>query len=146
MTETLPVRYLLLLLTTELIWSQLCGKPTGNTFRVFHTPLVVKDSIKADTSLESILEKCGAIVRFFHHSSKASDKLKEVQTQLQLLEHRLIQAVETRWNSVFYMLERLSKQRPAVITALCLLGRNTLCLNDEEWSHLSQAIEAFRPF
>lgn len=94
--------------------------------------LIVKDSIKADTSLESILEKCGAIVRFLHHSTKASDKLKEVQVQLQLPEHRLIQAVETRWSSVFYMLERLSKQRQAVIAALCLLGRNTLCLNDEE--------------
>lgn len=40
--------------------------------------LVVKDSIKADMSLES---KCGAIVQFLHHSTKASDKLKEVQMQ-----------------------------------------------------------------
>lgn len=58
--------------------------------------LVVKDSIKAETGLVSILERCGAIVRFFHHSTKASDKLKEIQSQLQLPEHRLIQAVETR--------------------------------------------------
>ncbi|KAL1250778.1 hypothetical protein QQF64_018574 [Cirrhinus molitorella] len=44
------------------------------------------------------------------------------------------------------MLERLSEQRQAVITARCLLGRNALCLNDEEWSCISQAIEALRPF
>ena len=83
--------------------------------------LVVKDSIKAETGLVSILEKCGAIVRFFHHSTKASHKLKERQSQMQLPEHRLIQAVETRWNSVFYMLERLYEKQQAVITALCLL-------------------------
>ncbi|KAK3518752.1 hypothetical protein QTP70_010887 [Hemibagrus guttatus] len=44
------------------------------------------------------------------------------------------------------MLERLTEQRQAVTTALCLLGRNTFCLNDEEWSCISQAIEALRPF
>lgn len=103
--------------------------------------LVVKDSIKAEANFESILEKCSAVVRFFHHSTKASDKLKALQTQLQLPEHKLIQAVETRWNSVFYMLERLT-----VTTALCLLGRNTMCLSDDEWSCISQAIEALRPF
>uniref|UniRef100_A0AAQ5Y0H8 BED-type domain-containing protein n=1 Tax=Amphiprion ocellaris TaxID=80972 RepID=A0AAQ5Y0H8_AMPOC len=108
--------------------------------------LIVKDSIKADTSLESILEKCGAIVRFFHHSTKATDKLKEVQSQLQLPQHRLMQAVDTRWNSVLYMLERLYEQQQAITTALCLLGRNSLCLNGEEWSHITQAIEALRPF
>lgn len=43
------------------------------------------------------------------------------------------------------MLERLSEQQQAVVKALCLLGRNTLCLNDEEWSHISQTTEALRP-
>ncbi|XP_051793095.1 zinc finger BED domain-containing protein 4-like [Acanthochromis polyacanthus] len=108
--------------------------------------LIVKDSIKADTSLESILEKCGAIVRFFHHSTKATDKLKEVQNQLQLPQHRLMQAVDTRWNSVLYMLERLYEQQQAITTALSLLGRNSLCLNGEEWSHITEAFEALRPF
>lgn len=35
--------------------------------------LVVKDAIKTDTVLDSILEECGAIVKFFHQSTKASD-------------------------------------------------------------------------
>ncbi len=108
--------------------------------------LIVKDSIKADTSLESILEKCSAIVRFFHHSTRATDKLKELQSQLHLPQHKLIQAMNKQWNSVLCMLDRLYEQRRAVTTALCLLGRNNMCLNDEEWSHISQAIEVLRPF
>ena len=78
--------------------------------------LIVKDSIKADTSLESILEKCSAIVGFFQHSTRATNKLKEVQSQLHLPQQRLIQAVDTRWNSALYMLDRLYKQQQAVFS------------------------------
>lgn len=38
-----------------------------------HTLKLVKDAIKTNTVLDSILEKCGAIVKFFHQSTKASD-------------------------------------------------------------------------
>ena len=108
--------------------------------------LIVKDSIKADTSLESSLEKCSAIVRFFNHSTRATDKLKEVQNQLNLPQHKLIQSVDTRWNSVLYMIDRLYEQQQAITTALCLLGRNNMCLSDGEWSHIRQAIDVLRPF
>ncbi|XP_061734385.1 E3 SUMO-protein ligase ZBED1-like [Nerophis ophidion] len=108
--------------------------------------LIVKDSIKADTSLESRFEKCSAIVRFFHHSTRAINKLKEVQNQLNLPQHKLIQAVDTRWNSVLYMIDRLYEQQQAITTTLCLLGRNNMCLCDEEWSHIRQASDVLRPF
>lgn len=65
---------------------------------------------------------------------------------LHLPEHRLIQAVETRWNSVLYMLERLYEQQQGVETVLYLLGKSTLCLTEEEWSQISQAIETLKPF
>ncbi|TNM86597.1 hypothetical protein fugu_006827 [Takifugu bimaculatus] len=108
--------------------------------------LTVKDSIKACTSPESSLEKCSAIVRFFHHSTRATDKLKEVQNQLNLPQHKLIHAVDTRWNSVLYMIDRLYEQQEAITTALCLLGRTNMCLSGEEWSHIKQAIDVLRPF
>uniref|UniRef100_A0A674MNF8 BED-type domain-containing protein n=1 Tax=Takifugu rubripes TaxID=31033 RepID=A0A674MNF8_TAKRU len=92
------------------------------------------------------LIKCSAIVRFFHHSTRATDKLKEVQNQLNLPQHKLIQAVDTRWNSVLYMIDRLYEQQEAITTALCLLGRNNMCLSGEEWSHIKQAIDVLRPF
>ncbi|KAK6470307.1 zinc finger BED domain-containing protein 1-like [Huso huso] len=44
------------------------------------------------------------------------------------------------------MLERLHEQREAVTTALCLLGKNTLCLSNEELSMVHLTIEALRPF
>ncbi|KAK0144577.1 Zinc finger BED domain-containing protein 4 [Merluccius polli] len=108
--------------------------------------LVVKDGIKAVHEVVQLLTTCSSIVSFFHHSAKATEKLKQIQKQLKVAEHKLIQSVETRWNSVFYMLERLHEQREAVTTALCLLGKNSLCLNDEEFSMIHLTVEALRPF
>ncbi|MBN3283372.1 ZBED4 protein, partial [Polyodon spathula] len=102
--------------------------------------------IKAVPEVVQLLEKCSSIVSFFHHSTKATKKLKQIQKQLKVAEHKLIQSVETRWNSVFYMLERLHEQREAVTTALCLLGKNTLCLSIEELFMIHLTIEALRPF
>nr|XP_020464748.1 zinc finger BED domain-containing protein 1-like [Monopterus albus] len=108
--------------------------------------LVVKDSFKSQPELLEIQQKSSAIVAFFHHSTKAADKLKDIQKQQSFPEHKLIQAIETRWNSVFYMWERLSEQREAVTTALCLLGKSSLCLSEEEWSVIRFSIDALRPF
>ncbi|XP_070408968.1 zinc finger BED domain-containing protein 4-like [Nothobranchius furzeri] len=62
--------------------------------------LIVKDSLKAVPEVVQVLEKCSAIVSYFHHSSKATEKLRDIQQQLKVAEHKLIQSVETRWNSI----------------------------------------------
>ncbi|XP_051982267.1 zinc finger BED domain-containing protein 4-like [Xyrauchen texanus] len=82
----------------------------------------------------------------FHGHTKATEKLRAVQQQMQIAEHKLIQSVETRWNSVFYMLDRLHEQHEAVTTVLCLLGRSELCINVGELSLITQTVDALRPF
>ncbi|XP_061127704.1 zinc finger BED domain-containing protein 4-like [Syngnathus typhle] len=52
--------------------------------------LVVKDAIKAVPEIVNLLHKCSAIVTFFHHSSKATEKLSNLQKQLDMPEHKLI--------------------------------------------------------
>lgn len=108
--------------------------------------LVVKDSLKAVPEVVQILGKCSTIVSFFHHSTKATEKLRAVQQQMKIAEHKLIQSVETRWNSVFYMLDRLHEQHEAVTTVLCLLGRSELCINVGELSLITQTVDALKPF
>ena len=49
-------------------------------------------------------------------------QLREVQKQIGIQEKKLIQEVETGWNSSFYMFERMAEQYQAVTNALCLLN------------------------
>ena len=94
--------------------------------------LIVKDALGADPSLVALKKKCKDIVTFFHHSCKASDKLREVQKQLGITEKKLIQDVDTRWNSTFYMLKRILEQHDEVTSTVCLQGKNEMCLTDED--------------
>ncbi len=60
------------------------------------------------------------IVTFFHKSTKALEKLRIIQERLNLPELKLIQPVETQWNSTFYMLERYLLLNEAVSITLCV--------------------------
>jgi len=85
-----------------------------------HTPnLVVSEAIKADASVHGLKKKCKQIVTF-HHSVKSTEKLKEIQGQSSIPDHKLIQGVETRWNSTYYMFQCITDQHQAVTTTLCL--------------------------
>ena len=108
--------------------------------------LIVQAAISADTVLADLKKKCKDIVTFFHHSAKASDKLREIQKQLGIHEGKLIQDVETRWNSTFYMFKRMLEQHHAVTTTLCLQGKNELCLSLADLEKIKAATKVLQPF
>ena len=54
---------------------------------------------------------CRKLVGHFKHSAIALTALKQKQEQLNLEKHHLIQDVSTRWNSTYFMLDRLLEQR-----------------------------------
>ena len=108
--------------------------------------LVVTNSVAEVKEVEELIHSCKRIVSFFHRSTKASDALKKVQDQLKIPDHQLIQHVETRWNSVFYMMERIVEQDTAISMALCLLDRNDLIITTERISLAKEIIATLRPF
>ena len=108
--------------------------------------LVVSEAIKSDENVSDLKKRCKQIVTFFHQSVKATEKLKEVQCQIKLPEHKLIQEVDTRWNSTFYMFERIVEQHQAITTALCLSNRNDLCLSAADVKLLEESLSVLQPF
>ncbi|KAG0724960.1 Zinc finger BED domain-containing protein 4 [Chionoecetes opilio] len=60
--------------------------------------------------------------------------------------NKLIQDVETRWNSTYYMMERYLEQNESVKATLCLLGRNDMCLSNDEITLLQSTVNALRIF
>ena len=93
--------------------------------------LIVQDALKDDPVLSDISKKCRDIVTYFHHSCKAAERLREIQTQLGLECHKLINDVQTQWNSTFFMFELIIEQNEAVTTTLCLLNKKGMCLKSQ---------------
>lgn len=62
-------------------------------------------ALKVD-KVSDLLMKMTKMATFFHKSPKATEIPREMQTQLHLLNHKLIPDVSTRWNSSLEMLER----------------------------------------
>lgn len=108
--------------------------------------LVVRNAIKNTTEVKKVQGKVKAIVSFFHHSVKASDKLGALQVQHGTGKKKLIMDVETRWNSTFYMLERFQEQHQEITTTLCMLGRGNMCLSGDELEIVKKSISVLQPF
>ena len=90
---------------TKLGWTRLgCFAHTLN--------VIVSNAIKI--SIEDIQRKCKKLVGHFHKSVNAAEKLKQIQDSMKAPNHKLINDVETRWNSTYYMFERLVEQNDAV--------------------------------
>ena len=108
--------------------------------------LIVQEATEKDAELAELRQKCRSIVTFFKQSVKARDKLTEVQKQMGGEEKKLIRDVVTRWNSSYYMYERLVEQYKAVNTTLCFLDHSQLCLSSPEVAIMSDAVKMLRHF
>ena len=108
--------------------------------------LVVSGTLKDDPVMHNLQKRRKQIVSFFHHSVKATEKLREVQEQLGIPNHKLIQDVETRWNCTLCMLKRITEQHQAITTALCLVDRSDLCLTSSDVEMLKSAVVVLMPF
>ncbi|XP_005113603.1 zinc finger BED domain-containing protein 1-like [Aplysia californica] len=108
--------------------------------------LIVRDGLKNSGDLLIVIGKVKAIVSFFHHSVKAAEKLRSFQSTLGLPQKKLIQDVETRWNSTLKMLSRYADEHTAVTGALCSMGRTSMSVTDSEVDTIRSAIEVLSPF
>ena len=73
--------------------------------------LIIHDAILCQPLVAELITSTCRIVGHFKHSLTACARLHEIQWELGLPEHQLCQDVVTRWNSTFYMLDRLAEQK-----------------------------------
>ena len=79
------------------------------------------------------------LVSHFNHSCKSSYVLRSKQHDLKHDEQCLIQSVPTRWNSTYYMIERVLKQQQPLFATLIEIHKSDLMPSDAEIT----AMEAF---
>ncbi|GFO45855.1 Zinc finger bed domain-containing protein 1 [Plakobranchus ocellatus] len=97
--------------------------------------------------LVRIQKKTSEAVSYFDLNVKASDMLSAVQQQHSLPVHRLRPEQPQRfWTSTFSMFERMVEQYEAVNTVLCYLGKDHMCLCDDEVELIRSIIQVLKPF
>lgn len=101
--------------------------------------------------IQKVISKSSKLVAHFKHSAKATNALREKQHQQGLPQHKLVQSVITRWNSVGDMFDRLLEQRWAITAVLCdkrvtkMSDARVLELKDEEWLVVEQMSSCLKP-
>lgn len=73
-------------------------------------------------------------------STTHKQRLRAIQEELGLPQHRIIQAVPTHWNSILHMLQRMLEQKFALNAYVGEHGKFT-CPTAEQWDIISNLIE-----
>lgn len=107
--------------------------------------LVVNDGIDSQRTVKDVIANSRKIVGHFNHSPLACYNLQKIQEEvLHVTPKKLIQDVPTRWNSTFYMLERLLEQKKAVSLYSTEHGINNL--RSEQWNTIETTLRLLQPF
>ncbi|XP_017470506.1 PREDICTED: zinc finger BED domain-containing protein 1-like [Rhagoletis zephyria] len=105
--------------------------------------LVVQDCLALDC-LKDILRKCKRIVTYFKSSAIALSKFKAEQQTEQ--KYSLIQEVPTRWNSAFYMIERIILTNDAIVKVLLSTSKAPPPLTADQIALLKELMLLLAPF
>ncbi|XP_058613457.1 zinc finger BED domain-containing protein 4-like [Onychostoma macrolepis] len=108
--------------------------------------LIVKKALDQTALINEIRQKARKIVGLFRSSCKAKDKLVEMQGLIGRPTLKLIQEVETRWNSTFDMLQHLYEQREPVAAAISSLNSDTALLTSSEYDIIQESLSLLQPF
>ena len=114
---------------------------------VLHTlQLAINDCIFDQRVVSDSLAVCRRLVGHFKHSALASQRLADIQRQLQMEILRPVQDVSTRWNSSYYMVERLLRMKHA-LSVLCSEtdGMQDKTISPNQWSVLENVKVMLEP-
>nr|XP_033962438.1 zinc finger BED domain-containing protein 4-like [Pseudochaenichthys georgianus] len=126
-----------------------CGKQLKlrHAICIAHTlNLIVKKSLDMTPVLCDIRAKARTLVGYFRSSTLAKEKLVSVQRQLGRPTLKLLQEVETRWNSTYHMLQRLVDLREPVGAALASLNTDITTRTSAECTTISGCLSLLSGF
>ena len=113
-----------------------CGIPHQPC--ILHTlQLVLNKSIFEQVSVAKIITILKKITGHFNYSQPASKQLIEIQEELNLPLHLMIQHTVIRWNSIFKALDRAHEQKDAVIEYCYRNPTKVPCLTPEQWDTIA---------
>ena len=91
------------------------------------------------------IARCKRLINHFHHSVQSTQILRSKQKSLKHPQHSLIQEVSTRWNSSYYMMERIIKQQQPICATLLEIKRGDLMPSEVEFAAMESFIKILKP-
>lgn len=106
--------------------------------------LIVQNAVAL---MEETINKVKKIVAHYRRSAIAMDKLLKYQSSQGVkTPKRLKQEVSTRWNSIFYMLERFTELEETIKSTMALLDKDLPIISREEWQDCKDLCILLKPF
>lgn len=106
--------------------------------------LAVEDALKLP-QVSHALARCRRLVSHFHHSTKSTYLLRQKQVDLHQEQLCLIRDVQTRWNSSYYMAERIILMQQPLSATLYAIRKGDLMPSDREFTILEEYIDTMKP-
>lgn len=106
----------------------------------------IQDSMRNVSPVYDIKKVVSDTVTFFHQNSKAMQKLVNLQEAHSKEPCQLIQEVDSRWNSTYYMLERYIKLYDFIKEVLTDLEKHELIISSDEFEIIKSCIAMLKPF
>lgn len=107
--------------------------------------LAINDAKEMTPGLSVLCKKARAIVGHYKHSPKAHDRLNCCQKKLNKPPLRVIQDVQTRWNSEVAMFSRLVELREAITIDLASEDEHIESFSATEWREMNEYVAALKP-
>ena len=124
-----------------------------NTIGVTHLPcflhtlqLVINKSIFEQPGVNSLLIKCKTIVTYYKKSPEAKEKYRNIQIDLGMDQHKLIQDIAIRWNSTFNMLVRMVQDKDALVLFLSNATKLDVTIRADEWTKMANLVQILGKF
>ncbi|XP_067293402.1 E3 SUMO-protein ligase ZBED1-like [Pseudorasbora parva] len=108
--------------------------------------LIVKRAVEEHEVFADIRKRARRVVSFFRSSTKATENLILAQERMGRQPLKLLQEVDTRWNSTHDMLQRLIDLREPVGAALASLSSDIMPLSSADFDIISESLEVLAPF
>ncbi|KAJ8336870.1 hypothetical protein SKAU_G00380900 [Synaphobranchus kaupii] len=107
---------------------------------------ITDKSFEHTPGLNDMRTKSRKIVAYFRTSTTAKERLTQVQERTGRPTLKMIQEVDTRWNSTFHMLDRLHQQREPMGAALASLNTDLTPLTSQEYEAIRECLRVLSPF
>ena len=96
-------------------------------------------------AISRAIARCKRLINHFHHSVQSTQILRSKQKSLKHPQHSLMQEVSTRWNSSYYMMERIIKQQQPICATLLEIKRGDLMPSEVEFAAMESFIKILKP-